>query len=222
MNAGQVDAIFRSIAASQEELRKECQANYVTKIAMNDHEIANKEAFDNLIQKTDHIQDEIQKQIETLKKDHLKLFGSVQILQADLAENKKTTHQHSNNIIDIFEALNDLSSRPKVASGSEPVPPDALDLFHELKQLMNQKMDKAEARSNHEDLLKRIADLSRSGDGMVISESDFHKWNNNCTETARLEEQLKRMAKEIALIEPHVIKSEINHINALILTFCSK
>jgi len=87
---------------------------------------------------------------------------------------------------------------------------------------MNQKMDKAEARSNHEDLLKRIADLSRSGDGMVISESDFHKWNNNCTETARLEEQLKRMAKEIALIEPHVIKSEINHINALILTFCSK
>jgi len=44
---------------------------------MNDHEIANKEAFDNLIQKTDHIQDEIQKQIETLKKDHLKLFGSV-------------------------------------------------------------------------------------------------------------------------------------------------
>jgi len=77
MNAGKVDAIFRSIAASQEELRKECQANYVTKIAMNDHEIANKEAFDNLIQKTDHIQDEIQKQIETLKKDHLKLFGSV-------------------------------------------------------------------------------------------------------------------------------------------------
>lgn len=41
---------------------------------------------------------------------------------------------------------------------------------------------------------------------MLMSESDFHKWNHNCTETARLEEQLKKIAKEMALFEPHVIK----------------
>ncbi len=83
-------------------------------------------------------------------------------------------------------------------------------------------MDKAEARTNNEDLLKRIADLSKREDGMLISESDFHKWNINCTETARLEEQLKKLTKEFSQFEPHVIKAEINHINALVLTFCSK
>jgi hypothetical protein len=97
-----------------------------------------------------------------------------------------------------------------------------MDLFHELRNLITQKMDKNEARNNHEELLKRIGELSKSGDGMVISESDFHKWNQNCTETARLEEQLKKLGKEVAFIEPQVIKAEINHINALILTFCSK
>ncbi len=48
-------------------------------------------------------------------------------------ETKKTSQKHSNNIQDIFEALSALTSRPRVAAGSEPVPPDALDLFHELK-----------------------------------------------------------------------------------------
>jgi len=84
-------------------------------------------------------------------------------------------------------------------------------------------MDKNEARNNNDDLLKRINDLMKKTEGsMALSESDFHKWNLNCTETARLEEQLKKLAKEISLFEPHVIKAEINHINALILTFCSK
>jgi hypothetical protein len=97
-----------------------------------------------------------------------------------------------------------------------------MDLFHELKQLLIQKMDKAEARSNHDDLLKKIADSGKRGDGMLISESDFHKWNINCTETARLEEQLKRLGKEFSQFEPHLIKADINHINALVLTFCTK
>lgn len=83
-------------------------------------------------------------------------------------------------------------------------------------------MDKGEARANHEDLLKRIADMNKREDGMLISESDFHKWNINCTETARLEEQLKKLAKEFSQFEPQVIKAEINHLNALVLTFCSK
>ena len=83
-------------------------------------------------------------------------------------------------------------------------------------------MDKAEARNNHEDLLKKIADLRKTGDGMSISESDFHKWNINCTETARLEEQLRKLSKEFSQFDPQVIKAEINHINALVLTFCTK
>jgi hypothetical protein len=33
----QMDAIFRSIAASQEELRKECQRDYATKEAFDEH-----------------------------------------------------------------------------------------------------------------------------------------------------------------------------------------
>lgn len=97
-----------------------------------------------------------------------------------------------------------------------------MDLFFELKQAIALKMDKAEARANYEDLLTRIADLSKREDGMLISESDFHKWNINCTETARLEEQLKRLSKEFSQFEPQVIKAEINHINALVLTFCTK
>jgi len=52
-------------------------------------------------------------------------------------------------------------------------------------------MDKSEARSNHDDLLKKFGSASKDGggrDGFVVSESDFHKWNNNCSETARIDE----------------------------------
>jgi hypothetical protein len=41
-----MDAIFRSIAASQDELRKECQGDYVTKEAFEEHNRLNISDFD--------------------------------------------------------------------------------------------------------------------------------------------------------------------------------
>ncbi len=86
-----MDAIFRSIAASQEELRRECQRDYVTKAAFDEHNRLNVADFDQLNRRIDGLQDEIQKQIDQIKKDHLKLFGSVQIVQDEIHETKKTT-----------------------------------------------------------------------------------------------------------------------------------
>jgi hypothetical protein len=48
-----MDAIFRSIAASQEELRKECQKDFATKANLDDHEHANREEFDALKKRID-------------------------------------------------------------------------------------------------------------------------------------------------------------------------
>lgn len=50
-------------------------------------------------------------------------------------------------------------------------------------------MDKTEARNQYDDLLKRLTELNKQVEGnMAVSESDVHKWNLNCAETAKLED----------------------------------
>ena len=74
-------------------------------------------------------------------------------------DNKKQTLHNSADIQNIFDALASLASRPSVAPGSEPIPDDALDMIRDLKQALLHKQDKHEARTMHDDLLNRIAEL---------------------------------------------------------------
>ena len=83
-----------------------------------------------------------------------------------------------------------------MAPGSEPIPDDALDMIRDLKQALLHKQDKHEARTMHDDLLNRIAELQKSEGGIVISESDFKKWNLNCTKTAHLEDLLEKLKRD--------------------------
>jgi hypothetical protein len=55
----QMDAIFRSIASSQEELRKECERDYATKAAFDEHSRLNIADFDQLNRRIDGLQDEM-------------------------------------------------------------------------------------------------------------------------------------------------------------------
>jgi hypothetical protein len=54
-----MDAIFRSIASSQEELRKECERDYATKAAFDEHSRLNIADFDQLNRRIDGLQDEM-------------------------------------------------------------------------------------------------------------------------------------------------------------------
>lgn len=97
-----------------------------------------------------------------------------------------------------------------------------MQLVTDLQQEMDGKQDISDAKSMKEDLLDKIAKIKPAQSGPHITDADIAKWNNSSAKTAVHDNDIDKLRKELANINPEQLRQDINNINVLILSLAPR
>ena len=77
-----------------------------------------------------------------------------------------------------------------------------MQLVNDLQHELDSKQDISDAKSMKEDLLDKISKIKPASSGPAVTDADIAKWNNSSAKTAVHDNDIDKLRKELAGINP--------------------
>lgn len=203
-----------------DELRKEMDDKFATKKSLADLKSNTDTEFAGVKRRIDALEAEQNRIAEKTAKMNQDLKGEIEKIHDEL---KKKTRD----IKDLFNTQGGGEPRSRtqqstsLGSNAEDLE-NLMQLVNDLQHELDSKQDISDAKSMKEDLLDKISKIKPASAGPTVTDADIAKWNNSSAKSAVHDNDIDKLRKELAGINPDQLRQDINNINVLILSLAPR